>query len=653
MKQKTLSLMLALALCMSLNTISASAFGNMGSTAQGSVISTSNGVFAVIDDNDSLWMWGYNDLGQVGNGGVGDSTFNAPIGKYAGDGSNMRPCQTKPVKVLDDVVSVSCGNSHTAAIKKDGSLWMWGSNYHGELGNNGQSNQSFKYYEGPTYPYQDVPVKVMDGVIAVSCGANFTGAITADRTLWMWGSNDDGQLGNGKMNKGQYLGAGLISKTPIKIMENVSAINCGHNFAAAIKTDGTLWMWGNNSSSQFGNNRAGSEVDSLNVNQTTPVQVAENVISVSCGKSITAIIKKDGSAWTAGTNDVGMLGNGGRDGSNPTWQRVKGVDAYTNPSYTSISCGTAHVAALSGKDIYTWGYNTYGELGTHFKGHPFQMTNAGYPIGGVMYYNGEITKVEDLTDSIIAVCCGRDQTIAVKDDGTVWVWGANEDSNLGNGSKVNDATDSGEIIQTLPSQVPNLRAKRSGSIATPSTSYIPSVDTVTFIDVPKGQYYTEAVNWAVKKGITSGTSETTFSPNNTCTKAQIITFLWRAYGEPEPTQLNPFFPDSDRTDYHYQPLLWAMDKGMTKGIKFLEPFGVDQPCTRAQAVKYIWQAAGSPIPASKVSFSDVSAKSEYAQAVAWAVEKGITSGTGTNTFSPNTTCTRGQIVAFLYRALED
>ncbi len=169
---------------------------------------------------------------------------------------------------------------------------------------------------------------------------------------------------------------------------------------------------------------------------------------------------------------------------------------------------------------------------------------------------------------------------------------------------------------------------------------------VLFKDVHDNDYYAEAVKWAMEKNITSGTSATTFSPNSTCTNAQILTFLWCANGSPEPTNANAF-TDIKTTDYYYKAALWAAEKGLVSG----SIFDANTKCTRAMTMEYMWKAAGSPATSSKASFTDVPANADYAQAVAWAVENEITSGTGGGNFSPNATCTRGQIVTFLYRAM--
>lgn len=166
----------------------------------------------------------------------------------------------------------------------------------------------------------------------------------------------------------------------------------------------------------------------------------------------------------------------------------------------------------------------------------------------------------------------------------------------------------------------------------------PTVPTVGgFTDVKTGDYFAEPVMWAVEKKITAGTSATTFAPNATCTQSQILTFLWRAKGEPKPTGT------VSGTQYYATAAQWAKEQGLT------DNFSAEADCTRAMVVTYLWKLAGSPKTGTS-NFSDVPTNADYAQAVAWAVEQGITSGTGNGQFSPNSTCTRGQIVTFLYRA---
>lgn len=170
-----------------------------------------------------------------------------------------------------------------------------------------------------------------------------------------------------------------------------------------------------------------------------------------------------------------------------------------------------------------------------------------------------------------------------------------------------------------------------------------------FADVKLNTYYANAVEWAIKREITTGTSSTTFSPNQVCTRAQVVTFLWREYGEPEPnSSYNPFY-DISSSDYYYKAVLWAVENNITNGMTY-NTFEPDRGCTRGQVVTFMWRAAGKPYSSyDNVWFEDVSRWGYYSKAVAWAVEENITKGTSDSTFSPDKICTRGQIVTFLYR----
>ena len=169
-----------------------------------------------------------------------------------------------------------------------------------------------------------------------------------------------------------------------------------------------------------------------------------------------------------------------------------------------------------------------------------------------------------------------------------------------------------------------------------------------FKDVASDSYYYEAVQWAVEKGITEGTSIETFSPHAICTRAQTVTFLWRAAGSPEPTgTINPF-SDLSPYAYYYKAVLWAVENRITQGTS-ADTFSPNMTVTRGQTVTLLHRAAGSPLAGSS-AFDDVAANAYYAKAVAWAAENGITSGTGSGKFSPGADCTRGQIVTLLYRA---
>ena len=171
-----------------------------------------------------------------------------------------------------------------------------------------------------------------------------------------------------------------------------------------------------------------------------------------------------------------------------------------------------------------------------------------------------------------------------------------------------------------------------------------------FTDIPSGAYYENAVIWAADKGITGGTSATTFSPNGICTRAQAVTFLWRAAGSPAPKSMNSF-ADVPADAYYAKAVAWAVENGITSGTGGGK-FSPNATCTRAQIVTFLYRAAGSPAVSGGSVFSDVKADAYYADAVTWAANKGITGGIGNGLFGSDNNCTRAQVVTFLYRYVE-
>ena len=182
--------------------------------------------------------------------------------------------------------------------------------------------------------------------------------------------------------------------------------------------------------------------------------------------------------------------------------------------------------------------------------------------------------------------------------------------------------------------------------------YYPDSDSehsLPFTDVPANAYFRDAVEWAVGEGITGGTSATTFSPYNVCTRAQAVTFLWRADGSPKPESSRNPFTDVKAGSYYYDAVLWAVEQGITSGTT-PTTFSPDATCTRGQIVTFLYHSWGDPEVETRASFRDVPAGAYYADPVNWAADWGVTGGTSATTFSPNAFCTRAQIVTFLYRS---
>lgn len=214
-------------------------------------------------------------------------------------------------------------------------------------------------------------------------------------------------------------------------------------------------------------------------------------------------------------------------------------------------------------------------------------------------------------------------------------------------TNITDLTDDDYRVKELAIKEASMREKtyfvNSENDPEGATFYIRGVNLDSnFADVAADAYYKDPVKWAVRYGVTNGTSATQFSPNQTCTTAQILTFLWRAKGSPEPT-IDNLFTDVKSTDYYSKAANWACEQGLISSGQL----NGNAPCTRGMTVTYLWRLAGSP-DVGESSFADAG---QYSRAVEWAVKQGITKGTSATAFSPDATCTRGQIMTFLYRAM--
>ena len=265
-----------------------------------------------------------------------------------------------------------------------------------------------------------------------------------------------------------------------------------------------------------------------------------------------------------------------------------------------------------------------------YTGSSSSGTTSSYPVSVPRFDNGSVSVTPGSASK------GTTVTITVKPNDGYELRKLTVTDQSGNRLSLNDQGND-KYTFTMPSGKVNVDAAFS-KIET----------TMNFWDVKQGDYYYDAVKWAVEKGITEGTGANFFSPNASCTRAQMVTFLWRAAGSPAPkSTVNPF-TDVSASDYYYNAVLWAVENGITTGVS-ADRFAPGATVSRAQTVTFLYRANGSPA-ANGASFSDVAADEYYANAVAWAVQNGITTGTGNGKFAPNAPCTRGQIVTFLYRS---
>ena len=279
---------------------------------------------AAIKTDGTLWLWGNNSFGQLGD--------NTTVLKSS-------PVQT--VSAGTNWKQVGSGSSFTGAIKNDGSLWTWGQNSNGQLGDNSIIEKSS-------------PVQTVSGGTnweKISSGSSHIAAIKTDGTLWLWGNNSQGQLGDNTVTN---------RSSPVQTVSggtNWKQVSAGSGFTGAIKTDGTLWMWGSGSSGQLGNNNT-----VFNVEKSSPVQTVSggtNWKKISVGGSHTAAIKTDGTLWMWGSNTNGRLGdNTVTNRSSP----VQTVSGGTN--WMQVSAGAAHTAVIkTDGTLWTWGNNGNGRLG--------------------------------------------------------------------------------------------------------------------------------------------------------------------------------------------------------------------------------------------------------------------------------------------------
>lgn len=332
-------------------------------SSQGSeIVQVSLGLWhsGAVTADGSLWMWGGNDWGQIGDGTTTD--------------------RSTPVKIMENVKSVSLGSGFSAAIKNDGSLWMWGNNDYGMLGT-----------IGPHYS----PIKVLDGVAQVSLGADHVAAITNDGALFMWGRCNYGKIGDGVT---EGAGSTRFISTPIQIMSNVAQVSLGENGSAAVTKEGLLYTWGGNIT---GDGTKGAK--------SSPTLVMDEVASVSLGATYTLALKKDGTLLGWGTNQNGELGI---EEEGNFYSPVVILDDVIATSVSAWGPGSS-TAIKSDGSLWTWGWNNYSQLA---QGGLYVVTP-----GKVM-------------EGVAFATIGFWHSAAIDNNGELWMWGSNGSGQLGNGS---------------------------------------------------------------------------------------------------------------------------------------------------------------------------------------------------------------------------
>ncbi len=391
---------------------------------------------AGLKGDGTVWTWGRNTYGELGNGDDEYNDSNVPVQVVGPEGEGF----------LTDIISVYARDEYTLALRADGTVWGWGVNYNGQLGNG-------------TYDDSNVPVQVagpegegfLTDVVAIATGYEFAGALRADGTVWTWGDNDYGQLGNGddEYNDSnvpvQVVAPGTVptsqGATRSEFLTDIVAIAIGDEFAVALKSDGTVWTWGYNAYGQLGNDD--EDVDDSPV----PVQVVGHagegfltgITEVKAGWYHAAVLDSNGAVWTWGENLYGQLGNGDdnyEDSYSPVQVLAPGEDGFLTGLKAMDTRGRHTIVIRADDSIWAWGYNEYGQLGNGDDNYE----NSNIPVrvvgpGGVGF----------LAD-IIKVSGGGNHSFAIGTDGTVWAWGRNSNGQLGNGD---DGTDENTPVQVV------------------------------------------------------------------------------------------------------------------------------------------------------------------------------------------------------------
>ena len=387
MKIISFALTVALVLAVSVSAAPAPAASAMGGSL--STFSAGGGNGFVIKTDGSLWACGDNEYGKLGDGS--ETIYN-----YDNLPSKLRDNDRYDfIKVMDGVVFVAAGSSHTMAIKTDGSLYGWGDNQFGALGIGteticvpGEGRVLIDYN-------MHTPIKILDDVVSVTAGWKCTYAIKTDGSLWAWGLNNYGQLGDGTVEN---------RLTPVKIMDDVIDVAYGSSYAFAIKSDNSLWSWGLNNNGQLGDGNVsihggGSRGYVVDNNRLTPAKIMDDVKSVSASWRHSMAIKTDGSLWAWGT---GYLGDG-------IWHSATALPVKIMDGVAAVSATSEITLAIKyDGNLYSWGIDiscsgaSYGYLGTRVRG------DALYPTL--------------IMRNIVAISTAHGLSLVMKADGSIWSW---------------------------------------------------------------------------------------------------------------------------------------------------------------------------------------------------------------------------------------
>ena len=354
-----------------------------------------------LKSDGTVWTWGVNGFGKLGIGETNTVRVSVPV--EVRDSGN--------VSYLNSIQAIMGCETHNVALKSDGTVWSWGYNAFGQLGN-GTTNDAWL----PVQTGLDA-APPLTSVTKLGGRPYFTLAVKSDGTIWAWGMNRYGQMGNGTVNPltgPQVTVPGLVSDSwPGGAINNPQQVTCGYQFGAAMTTNGTVWTWGSGSHGELGNGTTGSSYYPAQVSGLT------NITAISAGWIHILALKADGTVWDWGNNSKGELGDG------TTSNRPNPVQVMNVSNIVAVSGGDSHSSALDANGtVWKWGLNDLGELGNGTSNAVANPVPAKILVDsfGVGFSN------------IVMVSARDYHNIAVKADGSVWMWGANDQGQCGNGT---------------------------------------------------------------------------------------------------------------------------------------------------------------------------------------------------------------------------